>query len=157
MPDRLRNTLELRDWVIDTVDVLVSALIVFGEAAESRTLGERFGSLLAEYSTEDANYSPAEFDRELADWTHRLNAISDTELPRWTKRLAGDGSWKRFARKLLGASSYDRLARAIQDDLAAVAGGFRRIIQMAQPFAVAFDDVLSVLTPEQIKGVDGTY
>lgn len=157
LPDRLRKTLELRDWVIDTVDVLVSTLIVFGEAADSRTLGERFGSLLAEYSVEDANGSSPEFDRELAEWAQRLNAISDTELPRWTKRLTGDGSWKRFARRLLGARSYDRLAGAIQDDLAAVAGGFRRIIQAAQPFAVAFDDVLSALTPEQIKGVDGTY
>jgi hypothetical protein len=157
LPDRLRKTLELRDWVIDTVDVLVSALILFGEAADSRTLGERFGSLLAEYAIEDAEYSSTEYDRELADWTQRLNTISDTELPRWTKRLTGDGGWKRFARKLLGAGSYDRLAHAIQEDLGAVAGGFRRIIQLAQPFAVALDDVLSVLTPEQIKGVDGTY
>jgi hypothetical protein len=157
LPERLRKTLELRDWVIDTVDVMVSALIALAEPADSRTVEERFGWLLAEHSSDDADYPSEEFDRELAEWTERLNAISETELPRWTRRLAGDGSWKRFARKLLGARSYDRLARAIRGDLSAVAGGFRRLVQIAQPFAVAFDDLVSVLTPEQIKGVDNTY
>lgn len=157
LPERLRKTLELRDWVIDTVDVTVSALIAFADPADCRTIEERFGWLLAEEADDDAYYRAENFDRELAEWTQRLNAVSETELPRWTKRLAGDGGWKRFARKLLGARSYDRLARAIEDDLIAVAGGFRRLIQIAQPFAVAFDDLVGVLTPEQIKGVDNTY
>lgn len=156
LPERLRNTLELRDWVIDTVDVLISALIAIADSADSRTVRERLGSLFAESSDDQATYCADEFDRELTDWAQHLDTISETELPQWTKRLAGDGSWKRFARRLLGARSYDRLARAIQDDLSAIAGGFRHIVQIAQPFAVAFDDVLSVLTPEQIKGVDDT-
>lgn len=157
LPARLRATLELRDWVIDTVDVLVSSLIALADPADSRTIEERFGWLLVENDDEHSEHDAEEFDRELAEWTQRLNAISETELPRWTKRLAGDGSWKRFARKLLGARSYDRLARAIEDDLSAMAEGFRRLVQIAQPFAVAFDDVIGVLTPEQIKGVDSTY
>src|SRR5205807_1781059 len=35
--------------------------------------------------------------------------------------------------------------------------GLRDIVRVAQPFAVAFDDVLRVLTPQQIQMVDNNY
>lgn len=45
LPARLRQTLELRDWVIDTVDVVVSTFVVFTDPHEDRWLDERLNCL----------------------------------------------------------------------------------------------------------------
>ncbi|WP_353373091.1 hypothetical protein [Mycobacterium sp.] len=143
--------------MIDTVDVVVSTFVVFTDPHEDRSLDEWLNWLQSQIQGGDEGEDSSEFDRELEDLTAKLNAISETELPRWIKRLRRDGHWRRFARKLLGSGSYDRLTGALQADCAAVAGGLRDIVRVAQPFAVAFDDVLRVLTPQQIQMVDNNY
>src|SRR4051812_7821257 len=153
LPARLRRTLELRNWVIDTIDVAISTFVVFTDPHEERSLDERFDWLQSQVQGGDEGEDSSEFDGDLADLTAKLNAFAETELPRWVKRLSRDGHWKRFARKLLGSGSYDRLAGALLADCAAIAGGLRDIVRIAQPFAVAFDDVLKVLTPQQIQTV----
>ena len=98
-----------------------------------------------------------ELNREKSEVLSRVNEISESDLPRWTKRLHSDGGWKRFARRLLGARNYDLLARAIEHDISEMARGLQNLVQVVQPYAVAFDDVLKVLTPQQVRGVDSTH
>jgi hypothetical protein len=157
LPERVRKNFELHQWIIDSIDVLVSALIVVGDPLDTGSIEERLDSWFGDVANDRTACSPDKFEYDLSEWTRGISAMPDAELQRWTKRLAGDGSWTRFARKLLGARTYDRLVRAMQDDLCAMSSGFKYLIELAQPYAVAFDDVLDVLTPSQIRRIDNTY
>jgi hypothetical protein len=151
LPERQKALLNLDDWLLELVDGIVTVVINLTEAPDGTSLQERIAAAVAPLPSLEAPNE--EFAAKLEYWTARLEKLDPHSIPKWVKRLSRDGNWKRFLRKLIGAAQYDRLVQALVSDCAVIAKGLRSLMHHLEPFAVAFDDIIGVLTPDQVQEV----
>ncbi|MFJ3403447.1 hypothetical protein [Promicromonospora sp. NPDC090134] len=148
----VRSRLGIHDEVIIVLDCLIAVIRAVDNPEDQRPWPAR---LEAAFGLLDASLTGAEGDGTYFEHlTGGINRIADEDFVERIKSLPAE-SFKRFLRRLVGEGAYIRLTRAVQDDgriaLAAIRKGLRKIM----PLALAFDDSVSFLTPEQIAEVEG--
>ena len=153
LPVRVQRALGVEDWMLEILDACIQATFVLTDAADTRSLEERIDSIRLLFPAGSPEMSP-ELARLLDELPETVENLTAEQLPRWAKRMGEDGHWRRFARKLLGAKAYDRLSRAVRTDTRIIMQGLRGLIERGQPYAAAFDDLVSVLTIDQIRKLE---
>lgn len=81
--------------------------------------------------------------------------LRDDGPKHWVDKFRNSG-YKDFAERLLGAAQYRLLVIALTEDAAAVALAVRRGVRALAPFAVAWNDALSLMSKSQLKAASRT-
>ncbi|GAA4063923.1 hypothetical protein [Actinomadura miaoliensis] len=87
--------------------------------------------------------------------TSGVEALANGEVDNAIEWLKGvnRAEYKAYVRRLVGAAEYSRLERALKEDAAVVSLAIRRAVRGLMPFAVAWEDALTVMTREQLSAV----
>lgn len=145
---RARKTLLLDSWMVDLFDLLVTTAAVSCDPHDGRPLPTRLQVVLSSAGAWGREQVTSELTQRISALSDVLENLPEGELARWVSRLTTP-SWRSFALRLLGASTYERLSKALRIDVGSLAGGLRVLSQTVQPFALAVDDLLAIVTPQQ--------
>lgn len=151
LPPGMQALLGVNQHALATLDLAVAAARTIIDDTDERSLDERFGWLPAALADLDPDGGVNELLAWLSDITTRDAVIGRI-------RRLKDGSWRRFLHRLLGAAVYDRLAAAGRADGEAVGEAVQWASERVKPFAVAFDDCMRPLPPDEMRrlvGIDG--
>jgi hypothetical protein len=147
---RVHRVLSVTPIVIAVLDLLITAARLATDDADVRPLSERMEELFEQLPKFDdpqvASLMSALLEKA-AGFAEDPEAQQKVEL--YLKRFTS-ANYLRVARRLLGAAAYDRIQSAFDNDAAAVLIAVRRLTRHLMPFAVAIDDCIAVLTPEQL-------
>lgn len=147
---RVQRVLSVTPVVIAVLDMLITAARVATDDDDGRPLRKRMEELF--------EHLPKFDDPQVASVLYAVleKAAGFTEDPganqkveQYLKRFTS-ANYLRLARRLLGAAAYDRIQSAFDNDAAAVLIAGRRLTRHLMPFAVAIDDCIAILTPEQL-------
>jgi hypothetical protein len=151
---RVQRILSVTPVVIAVLDVLITAARLATDDADARPLAERMEELLKELERFD---DPQVISLINALMEKAAGFADDPEAQkkaeRYLKRFTS-ANYMRVARRLLGAATYDRIQSAFDNDAAAVLIAIRRLTRHLLPFAVAIDDCIAILTPEQLAAAE---
>ncbi|MEX5633863.1 SGNH/GDSL hydrolase family protein [Parafrankia sp. FMc2] len=145
MPTKLRHTLLLDDVVIVFIDAVVATAKLMLDDNDSRPWRERIYDFELIFSGLD--------EERVQMLTDGLNKLSEdgNEI---AARIKSQG-YQIFVRRLVGTARYDRLVKALKSDGAVAILAARRVTRHIMPLALALDDCVVLLTPDQIARVEG--
>ncbi|WP_232234540.1 hypothetical protein [Actinoplanes sp. N902-109] len=144
VPPAQRRAFGLTDEAIWIWDVAVSCIRILIDDSNPRPWSDRlddfftdrFGDL-EEISEEDVQRFTAEAER-----------MAKEGLTDWSKDIRRDG-FQKFVQRAVGEAAYRRLTAALQIDAVILSVALRRATRGLMPYAVALDDLYSVLPEGQ--------
>ncbi|WSB84175.1 hypothetical protein OHA60_10575 [Streptomyces cellulosae] len=138
----LLMALRIDDSVVLVTEVLVSACKALTNSGDSRPWQERIEACFANVDEERFREILTAFEEQ----------FRNDNPKHWVDKFKNE-SYKSFVERLLGAARYRLLVNALKEDAAVVALAVRRGIRALAPFAVAWNDALSLMSKSQLKAV----
>lgn len=147
LPPRMRKLLGVNDYIVATIDFIVTLCTIVLEEDEAPLL-QRINAATEEFGVL----------REEPAWiTRALQQISEPELAAWARRLQR-ADHKKTLNRLLGTAMFNQLRQDLNTDARTVLATIRIGVNLFRPWALAIDDSLGMLTQAQKDdaGVPGT-
>ncbi|MFF0674280.1 hypothetical protein ACFYVE_39460 [Streptomyces tendae] len=139
----LLAALRIDEPVVLVVETLVSICKALTNSADTRPWPERVEDCFTNAGDEDLRKIIIAFTEE----------FQGDKPNNWIENFKSQ-NYKSFVERLLGAAQYRLLINAAKEDGAVVALAFRRGVRALMPFAVAWNDALSLMTKDQLKAAN---
>jgi hypothetical protein len=136
------TALRIDKSVVIATELLVSVCRALTNPGDSRPWQERI----------EACFSSVDEERLLEILKAFEEQFQNGNPKYWVDNFKSD-SYKSFVERLLGAARYRLLVKALKEDAAVVALAIRRGTRALAPFAVAWNDALSLMSKSQLKAV----
>ncbi|MFD5307312.1 hypothetical protein [Streptomyces rochei] len=139
----LLAALRIDESVVLVTETLVSICKALTNSADTRPWQERIEDCFANTDDEDLRKILIAFTEE----------FQGDKPKNWIENFKSQ-TYRSFVERLLGAARYRLLVNAAKEDGAVVALAFRRGVRALMPFAVAWNDALSLMSKEQLKAAN---
>ncbi|MFG6298969.1 hypothetical protein [Streptomyces rochei] len=139
----LLAALRIDESVVLVTETLVSICKALTNSADTRPWQERIEDCFANTDDEDLRKILVAFTEE----------FQGDKPKNWIENFKSQ-TYRTFVERLLGAARYRLLVNAAKEDGAVVALAFRRGVRALMPFAVAWNDALSLMSKEQLKAAN---
>ncbi|MBX4179421.1 hypothetical protein [Streptomyces geysiriensis] len=139
----LLAALRIDESVVLVTETLVSICKALTNSADTRPWQERIEDCFANTDDEDLRKILVAFTEE----------FQGDKPKNWIENFKSQ-TYRSFVERLLGAARYRLLVNAAKEDGAVVALAFRRGVRALMPFAVAWNDALSLMSKEQLKAAN---
>lgn len=153
LPPRVRQVLCITPLVVVALDMVITMARVLTDDGDPRSYLERLEEIMGQLPEFDDPEMTAFLQQVITKaGQFAADPKAEQKLQRIFKRYTSS-SYLGVARRLVGAAAFDRVQSAMEDDGAAFLVAFRRLTRHIMPFAVAVDDCIAVLTPDQLAEV----
>jgi|GEM_PF-3456792 len=150
LPAGVQRVLGVDRVLLGILDIVMCSAHCLLDQDDLRPVNERFG-WFDEAAIELGLGSGPEGEVAMADWLNTFDLEGRLEQ----LKKAKSSSWRKFLRRLIGAAAYDRIAVAVRADAQMVTDVAEWASVRMQPFAVAFDDCMSVLGSDRVGELIG--
>ncbi|MFX0581071.1 hypothetical protein [Nocardia nepalensis] len=150
LPPGVQQLLGVDRFLLGILNVVVCSAHCLLDPDDVRPLVERFdwfNEAIAELGLEPGPQA----GHALADWL--TSFATETRLEQIKK--VKSSTWRAFLRRLVGAAAFDRLASAVRADVQVITDVIEWGSVRTQPFAVAFDDCMSVIGSDRVSKLFG--
>ncbi|MCU7723199.1 hypothetical protein ODJ79_05685 [Actinoplanes sp. KI2] len=143
IPSTQRHAFGITDDAIRIWDAGISCIRILIDDSDPRSWLDRLDEFVRERFGDIEDFDEANVERFAAEAQRLIGA----DIPEWAQDIKKEG-FQRFARRAVGEAAYHRLVAALQTDAAVLTVALRRATRGLMPYAVALDDLYSVL-PER--------
>ncbi|SUH71930.1 Uncharacterised protein [Nocardia africana] len=150
LPPGVQQLLGIDHFLLGALDIMLCSAHTLLDRDDPRPVLDRFGwfdEAMAELGLEPGPQA----GHALAEWI--TDFATEDRLQQVTK--VNSSTWRRFLRRLIGAAAFDRIAVAVREDMRVISDVVDWGTVRLQPFAVAFDDCMSVIGSERICDMFG--